>query len=147
MDANLKSLADGASAEVADLTPARIARLAAFSAFVWLCAAMFIRFAGPAGIFHGLRAVGLYALTVPATIPLNRRARLIAGLPEQEMVAAISVTTAVATVLDGVAMSAFPELYGADPLVIGGGAIWLLWAIGVASALAVATSVRARRAR
>jgi hypothetical protein len=54
----------------------------------------------------------------------------------------ISITTATATILDGVAMSAFPDLYGPDRHVMGAGAIWLLWAIGVASALATFTTVR-----
>jgi|SRR5271165_4376282 len=124
------------------LTPARIATLVAFAAFVWFCAAMFIRYAGPGGIFHGSQAILLYVLTVVGTIPLNARARKIVRLPKGMMVTVIAVTTATATMLDGVAMSAFPELYGSDPAIILGGAVWLLWAIGVASALALITAAR-----
>ncbi len=127
------------------LTASRIATLAAFAAFVWFCAAMFIRYVGPSGIFHGLQAVLLYAVTIPGTIALNARARKIVRLPKAMMVSVIAVTTATATMLDGVAMSAFPELYGSDPSVTSGGAVWLLWAIGVASALALITSAREGR--
>ena len=51
------------------LKPAQIAILAAFSTCVWFLAAMFIRFVGPMGIFHGYKVIALYALTVPATVP------------------------------------------------------------------------------
>jgi hypothetical protein len=58
------------------------------------------------------------------------------------MVTIIAVTSAVATVLDGVAMSQFPALYGADPAITGAGAAWLLWAIGVAGVLSLITAAR-----
>jgi hypothetical protein len=34
-------------------------------------------------------------------------------------------------------MRLLPQLYGGNPAIIQAGAIWLLWAIGIASALAV----------
>lgn len=128
----------------ARLTPARIAVLMAFATFVWFLAALFIRWAGPNGLFHGWRGIGLYAATIPATVPLNARARKLARLGKGEMVAVIAVTSATATMLDGVAMSQFPQLYGGDPKVIADGAAWLLWAIGVAGALSLITARAAR---
>jgi hypothetical protein len=127
------------------LTPARLVILIAFSTCVWFLAALFIRFAGPTGVFHGLKVIILYALTIPATIPLNARSRKLVRLAKRDMVGVIAVTSATATLLDGVAMSQFPQLYGGDPAVIAGGAAWLLWAIGVAGALSLITAAGARR--
>jgi hypothetical protein len=129
------------------LKPAQIAILAAFSTVVWFLAAMFIRFVGPMGVFHGYKVIALYALTIPATVPLNARSRKLVRAPKGQMVTIIAVTSAVATMLDGVAMSQFPALYGADPAITGAGAAWLLWAIGVAGALSLITAGRARRAQ
>ncbi len=63
------------------------------------------------------------------------------------MVTVIAVTSAVATLLDGLAMSQFPSLYGGDPAITGAGAAWLLWAIGVAGVLSLITAARANGAR
>jgi hypothetical protein len=128
---------------IPDLTLTKIAILAAFATFVWFCAALFIRYAGPTGVFRGWHLVLLYALTIPGTISLNAGTRKLVRLPKEMMVSVIAVTTATATMLDGIAMSAFPELYGGDPALIQGGAIWLLWAIGAAAALSLITVARA----
>jgi uncharacterized MAPEG superfamily protein len=50
------------------------------------------------------------------------------------------------TMLDGLAMSLFPVLYGADPAITGAGAAWLLWVIGVAGVLSLMTTAQADRA-
>jgi hypothetical protein len=129
------------------LKPAQIVILAAFSTVVWFLAAMFIRFIGPMGIFHGYKGVALYVLTIPATAPLNARCRKLIRAPKGQMVTIIAVTSAVATMLDGIAMSLFPSLYGSDPAITGAGAAWLLWAIGVAGALSLVTAARANHSR
>jgi hypothetical protein len=129
------------------LKPAQIVILTVFSTVVWFLAAMFIRFVGPMGVFHGYKVIALYALTIPATAPLNARSRKLVRAPKSQMVTVIAVTSAVATMLDGVAMSQFPALYGADPAITGAGAAWLLWAIGVAGVLSLITAARANSAR
>ena len=129
------------------LTKRRLVTLMAFATLVWFAAAMFIRFAGPSGVFSGLHALLLYGLTIPATLPLNARTRKLVDLPREQTVVAVAVTSATATLLDGCAMSAFPGLYGADRSIMFAGAVWLLWAIGVGLALALYTSVSAERRR
>jgi hypothetical protein len=146
MSALTSDLSDLGAAGAA-LRPAQIAILAAFSTLVWFLAAMFIRFVGPMGVFHDYKVIVLYALTIPATVPLNARSRKLVRAPKSQMVTVIAVTSAVATMLDGVAMSGFPALYGPDPAITGAGAAWLLWAIGVASALSLITAARAKSAR
>jgi hypothetical protein len=129
------------------LKPAEIAILAAFSTCVWFLAAMFIRFVGPMGVFHGYKVIVLYVLTIPATVPLNARSRKLVRAAKSQMVTVIAVSSAIATMLDGVAMSQFPALYGGDPAITGAGAAWLLWAIGVAGVLSLLTAARANSAR
>jgi hypothetical protein len=145
--ASLTSERSGIGAAESTLTPAQILTLAAFSTCVWFLAAMFIRFAGPMGVFHGYKLIALYALTIPATIPLNARSRKLVRAPKGQMVTVIAVTSTVATLLDGAAMSRFPALYGADPAITGAGAAWLLWAIGVAGGLSLVTAGQAKMAR
>ena len=115
----------------------------AFAAAVWFGAALFIHYAGPSGIFTGWRAAILYPLTVLATIPLNHRVRRIAGVGNGGMLTAVALGTAIATMLDGVAMTWLPALYGGDPAIVGPGAAWLLWAVGAGLTLAAVTSARA----
>ncbi len=145
--ASLTSNVSDLSEHGAALRPAQIAILAAFSTCVWFLAAMFIRFVGPTGVFHGYKVIALYALTIPATAPLNARSRKLARASKSQMVTVIAVTSAVATLLDGLAMSRFPALYGEDPAITGAGAAWLLWAIGVAGVLSLITASRAGGAR
>jgi hypothetical protein len=130
-----------------DLTPAKITTLIAFATVVWFLAALFIRFVGPSGVFGGIKGGLLYLATIPATIPLNARTRKIVGLSKVDTLTAVAVTSATATMLDGVAMTWFPALYGGDPAIVKGGAAWLLWAIGVGLALALVTTIRSERAR
>ncbi len=143
LTSDLPDLGGGAAA----LKPAQIVILAAFSTLVWFLAALFIRFVGPTGVFHGYKVIVLYALTIPATVPLNARSRKLVRAPKSRMVEVIAVTSAVATLLDGAAMSGFPTLYGSDPAITGAGAAWLLWAIGVAGVSSLITAARATLGR
>jgi peroxiredoxin len=128
-----------------DLTSTRVVKILLFSAVVWLSVAIFIRTAGPLGVFAPDRALKLYAATFLATMPLNRLTRRIAGLPAQKMAAVAAVAAIVPPTLEGILMKLFPEVYGPDPAVIGQSAIWLLFAIGVAMMLATLTSLIAGR--
>jgi hypothetical protein len=133
------------AAATATLTPKKILALVAFTVPIWFLAAMFIRFRGPHGVFTGAQSMVLYLLTIPLTMLLNRRTRLIVHLPRHQLPNVIAVTSATAILLDGLAMNRFPFLYGSDPAVIAGGAAWLLWAIGVALALALVSASSSSR--
>ena len=128
----------------AGLTQRRTILLLAFSAVVWFGVAMFIRFAGPAGVFDGFRGVLLYALTIPATIPLNARLLKMSGLPGRDMTLAVGIAAIVPPSLEGIVMRWFPGVYGGDPAVMLSGAIWILWAIGVGMALAAVSAASTR---
>ncbi len=128
------------------LTQARTLAILGFSAVIWFGVAMYIRFAGPRGTFDGLQGVLTYALTVPVTVVLNRRLLKMSGLPKHDIVKPVALAAIVPPLLEGVVMRQFPALYGGDPAVMLSGAIWILWAIGVGMALAVATASSARTA-
>ena len=141
--AELKELA-AAGVDQRRLTPLKLLILIGFAAVAWFCAANYIRVAGPAGEFSGTRGPVTYAVTALVTIPLNWLTRKLVGLPRKEMLTCVAVTASAATLLDGVAMSHFPGIYGSNPAAMATGAAWLLWAIGVALGLALFTTARAR---
>lgn len=130
---------DGAPA----MTQARTLAIFGVSVVIWFGVAMFIRFAGPTGTFDGWRGVLTYALTIPATIPLNARLLKMSGLPRRDIATPVALGAILPPLLEGIVMRQFPAFYGGDPAVMLSGAIWILWAIGVAMALAVATAARA----
>jgi hypothetical protein len=125
-----------------DLTLGRTVILAAIGAVLWFMAAMFIRFVGPLGAFHGIWVPILYALAAPVLAPAILLGPRAAGLPRERVLTSVSVMSVTALFLDGVCLAWFRGLYGTDPVVILGGAAWLLWAVG--AALALALSVRRR---
>ncbi|QQS11007.1 MAG: hypothetical protein IPK81_15470 [Rhodospirillales bacterium] len=117
------------------LRPAQLAALAALGVAFWLAGALTCRVLGPMGVYEGLARIVLYALVVPGTVPLILVARRAAKLEPDRIALGVAVMTAVATLLDGVALAWFPALYGADlPQVAGAGAV-ILWGGGVGLAL------------
>jgi len=126
-------------------TPVKVVRTVVFAAVVWFCVAMFIRFGGAAGQFSGEAGVQTYLATAIVTVPLNWLARIVAGMPAHKMplVAALTLTTT--TSLEGFVMKLFPQVYGGDPAVIGAGAVWLLYAVGLGLGASLITSAFAAR--
>ena len=103
----------------------------AFGAVLWLGAALLIATLQAVGAFEGSTRVWLYVGVIPGTLPYVLLARRIAN---DTLVHFYTMATATATLLDGVALSWFPRLYGADPAVAGA---VLLWGVGVGLVLAV----------
>ncbi len=136
-----------ASAAVDRYTPLKVVRTVAFAILIWFSVAMFIRFGGAAGQFAGSNGVATYVATAVVTIPLNWLTRKVAGLPAEKMPVVIAATLTITTLLEGVIMTWFPALYGADPAVIGAGAVWLLWAVGLGLGASLLTSAWAEAHR
>lgn len=105
-------------------------------AVLWLAAALLLRWLGPMGIHDGSGRVILYALVVPGSYPLNHLIKAIARLERGQMVQALALGTAVATLLDGVALAWFPTLYGVGIEMHMGAATVILWGAGVGIVLA-----------
>ena len=127
------------------LTPRKLAILVPYAFVLWGIAWSTIHFRGPAGAFNGNRAVLTFALTIPLTILLNWLHLKLASLPPSEIVNAVALTLAVATTIDAVCLTFFPQIYGVDHETLMHAAGWLLWAGAVACYLAFRTRRRAVR--
>lgn len=121
-------------------TPVKVMRTVAYALAVWGSVALFIRFGGAAGQFSGQDGVNTYLATAILTLPLNWLNRKAAGMPAAKMPVVVAMTLTVTTLLEGVIMKWFPEVYGGDPAVIAKGAIWLLYAVGLGLGASVVTA-------
>lgn len=121
-------------------TPLKVMRTVAYALAVWSSVALFIRFGGAAGQFSGRDGVSTYVATAVLTLPLNWLNRKAAGMSAAKMPVVVAMTLTVTTLLEGVLMKWFPEVYGGDPVVIAQGAIWLLYAVGLGLGASVITA-------
>lgn len=129
----------------AQLTAGKAAILVAVSTGVWFGVANFIRLRAPQGDFDGAQGILTYAATIPITVFINWLTPRIVRLPARQTLPAVAVTLATAPTLEGIVMRCYPAVYGPDSAAMAKGAIWLLWAIGVALGLAVRTSMKEGR--
>lgn len=111
--------------------------LAVYGAVLWFLAAMIVRVLAPIGALSGLWQVVTYALVVPGTVPAIWIARVIAKLARGQTAMGITVVTAAALLIDGVAFAWFPVLYGPDPAQWLAGAAVILWGAGVGLVLGI----------
>lgn len=126
-------------------TPVKLLRTIAFAVLIWACVALLIRFGGAAGQFDGRAGAMTYVSTAVLTVPLNWLARIVAGMPARQMPLVAATTLTVTTSLEGFVMKLCPQIYGGDPAVIGAGAVWLLYAVGLGLGASLATSAWAAR--
>ena len=103
-------------------------RCAATGAVLWFVAAMMIRGLGPLGALTASFAPWTFALIVPGTVPVVLLMRRAGGVQTCQTAMAMAIGTAVATLLDGAALTCMPALYGADPAAAGR---VILWGAGV----------------
>ena len=120
-------------------------RLLLLSVVLWAAGVVTIRVLAPTGWLTS----GLSWLVLPATIPLVwltlRLAMRIAGGMDPVLVAAF--VSMPALLLDGLAFSYVPFLYGAAEDERRAGAAWLLWFVGVSLALALLRGVKKQGSR
>ena len=118
------------------LTTLQLISLVLLGILFWLVAAMIVRYAGPLGAFEGLWAFVTFGAAVPITVLFIAMMKLATGLPGGRTVFGVSILVCVATLLDGVAITWFTGLYGADPATNLGGAALILWGVGLGLAMA-----------
>jgi hypothetical protein len=119
------------------LTAMKISILAVYGAVLWFLAAMLVRTIGPMGALDGVFGIIVYALVIPGTVPAIIAARPLVKLRRDQTVTGISIVTATALLLDGVAHAWFPVIYGTDPALIVKGAAAIFWGAGVGLVLAL----------
>ena len=118
----------------------QICILAGFGILLWFGAAMLVRLIAPFGALDGAARLLTYALVVPGTIPAVLVARSLARLHRQQTALGITIVTAPALLLDGIAFAWFPTLYGPDPALHLAGAAVILWGAGVGLVLGLLMS-------
>lgn len=121
------------------LTILQIVVMAAYGAALWFVAAMVLRAIGP---IEGVTVAIVYGLTIIGTVPFVIAARPLGRLRHDQTAMAITVATAMAGLLDGLAISQFRWLYGSHPTDAAGA---ILWGAGVALALGMALNRPAAR--
>ena len=115
----------------------RVPLLIALGAIFWLLAALVIRFLGSSVFAPGSAVLFIvFALAIPIAWGFVWLGTTIAGARGAAVVPAVSIMSATAMLLDGVALTWFPSLYGmpSTSLVIVGAC--LLWGVGWILAIA-----------
>lgn len=118
------------------LTPGQMTRLVLLGVVLWLMAALLLRMLGPLGVYEGWARVALYLLIIPGTLPFILVVGRITGIGPGRIGIGWSLMTAVATMLDGLALGWFPTLYGADVTLWAGAGGTILWGAGTGLILA-----------
>ena len=113
------------------LQTSQIISLVIIGAVLWFVAAMLLRVLGPMGVFEGNSRVLLYALVIPGTYPFIVMTQKLAGLARDQIALGVSVLTAAAMVLDGVALAWFPYLYANSVDLVASSGAAILWGAAV----------------
>lgn len=100
---------------------------------LWFAASRFIKRGARHGLFSpGPRRVALFALSPLLAVGLVEGTVWALATPPGFVVESVALQTAVATMLDGVALTWVPGLlYSRDDAVARVGAAWLLWGVGL----------------
>ncbi len=104
---------------------------------LWAAGVLILRWVVSIDGLHGVPHLLAYALTVVGTIPLIPITPRLAGLSRHDTVSAIVVVSMTALLIDGIVIGYIPWIYAVDPAQARGCAGALLWAVGVALALAL----------
>jgi hypothetical protein len=125
------------------LAPSQAWKAIAIGLAFWYAAALFVRYAGPAGYFDGGLANAItFAGVIPAswlTVWIVKRA---AGLQPPQVVPGLALATGAAALCDGLALTWMPSLYatGTEPALHG--AAGILWGVGWILGFAILDSRR-----
>lgn len=102
----------------------------------WFIAAMLLRFLGPLGIYQGGARAMTYLLIIPGTVPFVWLAGWLAKAQPGQLFVGFSLSTAMATLCDGLALWLIPNLYGIGQQLHAGAGGTILWGVGVGVFLA-----------
>ncbi len=126
--------------QTADRQPLTITQrftLCAIGAVYWFIAAMIVRGTAAGWVGNNALTALVFGLIVPGTVIALLIGYRLAGIGRIHTALGATIMTGVASVLDGLALTWMPGLYGETPAVVLGGAAAILWAAGVALTLGV----------
>lgn len=112
------------------LTTGQMGAAVAIGVVLWFLGARIVWCAGTAGWLTGTPLVWLYVAAIPGCWFTARGVQLALGLRAEQVLPAIALGSAAATMLDGTAMIWARELYGTSVEMVQPGAAWILWAAG-----------------
>lgn len=119
------------------LATAQGVALAIIGAAYWLVAALVVRWTATDWVGNDALTAVVFILIIVATVPALLLGYRLAGISRSRAATGATIMTGAAALLDGVALTWFPALYGSNPVVILGGAAAILWGAGVALVLGV----------
>ena len=123
-------------------------RYVLFGAVFWLVSALFIRFTGSLVFeFGSLWLTGLFLITIPLSWEFIWGCLKIFGYPTAKALPPVLMMCVTGMLLDGIAITNFPILYGEDNTQIMLGAAWLLWGVAVLLVVAMVMDNRFRVAK
>ena len=123
---------------IAPLTPRQVRLSLVLGAVLWFLAALLLRYVGTAGGFDGANRALLFAAILPGSIPVVLLFRRVLALGPGQLTGAVALGTAAAALLDGLALSWWPALYGTETALIAGSGATILWGAGALIFLAYA---------
>lgn len=113
------------------MTQSQIIKSVLIGAALWFLAAILLRIFGPMGAFDGMGRVLLYVLIIPGSVPFVYVVRWLAGLTNDQTGLGVAIATAMAALLDGLALAWLPQLYGDELKYVAGSGAAILWGAGV----------------
>jgi len=126
----MTSLAADAPA-VPALRQSQFVIVAVLGALFWFVAALLCQVLGPMGALEGAARALTYAAVIPGTVPVVLLMQRAARLRKDQLAAGMAAATAVAALLDGIALAWFPALYGEGAEQIAASGAVILWGAGV----------------
>ena len=117
------------------LPPRQMTMLAVIGAVYWFVAAMIVRGTASGWVGNDALTALVFGLIVVGTVPALLLGYQLASVGRNHAAIGAAIMTGTASLLDGLALTWMPSLYGATPEVVLGGAAAILWGAGVALVL------------
>ena len=118
------------------LSKNQLVLVAIIGVVLWFAFALYLNFAGQAGWFGPVASAIHFAVCIPLAWVTVRVFRVALGLRPGQVLPALALGTAAATLCDASALTWYPALYGTDPAVIVLEAAAILWFVGVSFPIA-----------
>ncbi len=112
------------------MSASRVGLFAVIGAVAWFLAALFVRVFGDGLLTgDGIHMI-TYAACAPVTLGLTWGIARATGTEPSAMLAPMVIMVIIATFLDGIAITWFPDLYGGSGRTLANGAAFILWGVG-----------------
>lgn len=120
-----------------------MAILVAMGAVYWFAAALVVRWTAADWVGDDAATGLLFGLIIVVTVPALILGMRLASLGRDRAQLSATIMTGTALLLDGVALTWAPSLYGTDPVFVLGGAASIMWGAGIALTLGIVLEQRA----